>query len=170
MSDEQEEGIREILHLKQMQDDKLLRRVLQMTGPKTTIGKGRSRMNALKHGLRATDELFLVHLKRTEREVFEEFRAALHGDYKPITTQEKLLVDRIAIQNFRLFRLYDLEYLAECKSRRDPLCRESILPHLERFARYDSRVDGQLRVLHNRLRQLYGKRGDHSLSFFSAKD
>lgn len=140
------------------------------TGPKTTIGKARSRMNAVKHGLRATDELFLVHLKRHERAVFEDLRARLHDEYDPQTVHEKLLVDQIAIQHFRQFRLYDLEYLASSKSRNDPLARESILSHLDRLSRYDSRISRQLRALQNRLKSLYWKRDDTSVTFFNPKE
>jgi hypothetical protein len=141
-----------------------------MSGPKTQEGKSRSRMNACKHGLRATDDLFLVHLKRHERAVFEEFRESFHTEFEPQTMQEKLLVDQIAIQHFRLFRLYDLEHNAAEKSREDPLARESILPHLDRFSRYDWRLERQLRVLQNRLRVLYARRGDCSLSTFPIND
>ena len=138
--------------------------------PSTPQGKARSRMNSFKHGLRATDELFLVHLKRHEKKVFKDFRQALHKEYNPQTENEKLLVDRITIQHFRLFRLYNLEYLATNQSKRTPLARESIIPHLDRFSRYDSRIERQLRVLHNRLKALYISRQDFSLTSFSVKD
>jgi hypothetical protein len=140
------------------------------TNSGTKTGKSRSRMSAFKHGLRAMDELFLVHLKPREREVFEGFRASLHRDYKPKTTREKLLVDQIAVQHFRQFRLYNLEYLAATKSQGDPLCRESILPHLDRFSRYDWRLSREMRALHNRLRSLYAKRQDFSLNFYNPKE
>ncbi|MBU1983284.1 hypothetical protein KJ815_02625 [bacterium] len=127
-------------------------------------------MNALKHGLRATDELFLAHLAPREREVFENFRESFHNEYRPQTDHEKLLVDRIAIQHFRLFRLYRLEYLAENQSITTPLAPESVIQHLDRFSRYDWRMERQLRILHNRLRSLYSRRGDTSLNFFAAKE
>ncbi|HEY3295234.1 MAG TPA: hypothetical protein VGL38_07335 [bacterium] len=141
-----------------------------MSGPKSPEGKARSRSNALKHGLRATDELFLTHLKRHEREVFADFRTALHREYKPKTAHEKLLVDQIAIQHFRQYRLYDLEYLATSKSRHDPLATESIFRHLDRLSRYDTRISQQLRALHNRLKSLYWKRDNTSLSTFNPKE
>jgi hypothetical protein len=133
--------------------------------PTTPEGKAKSRMNALKHGLRATDELFLAHLRPHERSVLEALRASLHEEYNPLTPHEKLLVDRIAIQHLRLFRLYRLEYDA---TRQSP--HESIIPHLDRFSRYDSSVERGLRALHNRLRALYAQRGDLSLNSFSAKE
>jgi hypothetical protein len=127
-------------------------------------------MNAFKHGLRATDELFLIHLNRRERAVFAGLQESLHKDYKPQTTQEKLIVDRLAVEHFRLYRLYDLEYLATSRSRDKPLTKESIIPHLDRFSRYDWRLERQLRILHNRLRSLYTKRGDFSLTLYSQKE
>jgi hypothetical protein len=133
--------------------------------PTTPEGKAKSRMNALKHGLRATDELFLAHLKTRERSILKNLRASLHEEYNPRTTHEKLLVDRIAIQHLRLFRLYRLEYDATCLS-----ARAGILPYLDRFSRYDSSIERGLRSLHNRLRALYAQRGDHSLNSFSAKE
>ena len=133
--------------------------------PTTPEGKAKSRMNALKHGLRATDDLFLAHLRPRERSVLESLRASLHEEYNPRTTHEKLLVDRMAIQHLRLFRLYRLEYDATRRS-----ARQSVLPYLDRFSRYDSAVERGLRALHNRLRALYAQRGDLSLNSFSAKE
>ena len=141
-----------------------------MSGPRTKKGKARSRMNAFEHGLRATDELFLVHLDPHDRAVFEDFRARLHGEYKPCTVHEQLLVDEIAIQHFRLYRLYDLECVATARSRKNPLAGASILTHLDRLSRYDARISRQLRALQNRLKSLYLKRSDSSISFFNPKE
>ncbi|RPH93120.1 hypothetical protein EHM69_11170 [candidate division KSB1 bacterium] len=138
--------------------------------PKTKRGKNRSRMNAFKHGLRATDELFLAHLKPSERETFRAFRESLHAEYDPLTDHEKLLVDHIAIQHFRLYRLYRLEYQSTNRSTRASHIRESIIPHLDRFSRYDSRIGRQLRVLHNRLNSLYVSRKNYSLNTFLVKE
>ena len=131
--------------------------------PTTPEGKAISRANAMKHGLRATDEMFLIYLRAWERDVFDDFRATLHENYHPQTDEEKLLVDRIAIQYFRLFRLYGLEYQATNASAAKMLTRESVIPHLDRFSRYDSRMERQLRSLLNQLRALYLRRGDLSL-------
>jgi hypothetical protein len=138
---------------------------------KTPHGKAKSRGNALKHGLSATDDLFLIHLKPREREAFDGFRQVLRAEYRPVTDHEKLLVDRIAIQHFRLYRLYQLEYLAaNPSSKTASTIRESIIPHLDRFSRYDWRIERQLRVLHNRLQSLYLARGKNSLNFFTTKE
>jgi len=122
----------------------------------------RSRMNALKHGLRATDEIFIAHLKPAERATFDEFRTSLHESYAPQTYLEKLLVDQIAIQHFRQLRLYRLEDAALRKSlaavatgRRPFDDASSVVPHLERFSRYDWRIERQLTILLDKLRQAY---------------
>jgi hypothetical protein len=144
----------------------------------TPDGKAVSRMNAFKHGLRATDDLFLGFLNPAERERFEDLRETYHTQYDPQTELEKLIVDRIAIQHFRLYRLYGLENLAAhltndllifgkgSKSKQRSL-NESIIPHLDRFSRYDARIEKQLRVLHNRLNSLYFKRRNYSLNHFA---
>ena len=132
--------------------------------PNTTEGKARSRMNAMKHGLRATDELFLIHLKPRERMAFDQIRDSLHTRYNPQTDPEEELVDRLAIQHFRLYRLYDVENQAFSEND------DKLASNLDRFARYDWRIDRQLRILHNRLRSLYISRGDISLNFLSSRE
>lgn len=129
--------------------------------PNTPKGKARSRMNAFKHGLRATDELFLVHLKPREREVFQSLRASLVQEYKPKSTQEELLVDRLAIEHFRLYRLYQIEYRVKDAA---------LLPNLDRFSRYDGRIERHLRALHNRLCSLKIRSGDTTFNSFTAKE
>jgi hypothetical protein len=145
--------------------------------PNTSNGKSISRMNAFKHGLRATDDLFLGYLNPDERERFETLRETYHTQYDPQTEPEKLIVDRIAIQHFRLYRLYGLENLAAhlstdllilgkgSKSKQRSL-NESIIPHLDRFSRYDARIEKQLRVLHNRLHSLYVNRKYYGLNLY----
>jgi hypothetical protein len=132
--------------------------------PTTPEGKAKSRMNAMKHGLRATDDLFLAHLRPRERAILESLRTSLHQEYDPQTSHEKLLVDRIAIQHPRLFRLYRLEHDAFRGNAGD-----KIVPHLDRFSRYDSCVERSLRKLHNHLRTLYNQRCNHSLNLLSDK-
>ena len=143
---------------------------LKKRGPKTAWGKRRSRVNAIKHGLRASDGLFMASLSRYERKIFSEMRNTLHADYNPITSQEQFLVDRITIQYLRLFRLYRLEHTATKKSLDDPLAKDSVLPHLDRLSRYDWRIERQLRILHNRLHDHCSKRGNFGVTFYSPKD
>ncbi|MBU0691160.1 hypothetical protein KKH18_05020 [bacterium] len=124
-------------------------------------GKARSRMNALKHGLRATDELFLKSLNPKERSLFRQISKSLHQDYKPQTTHEKLLVDRIAIQHFRSFRLYKVEVQTTNNPSRPFDIRT--LAGLDLLSRYDSRIQKDIKSLHNRLHSLYIQRGSFSL-------
>lgn len=140
------------------------------TGPKTVLGKQRSRMNAIKHGLRSTDGLFIAHLSCHEREILKEVRQTLHTDYDPQTSPEKFLVDRIAIQYLRLFRLYRLEHAAAKKTFEVPFGKESIIPHLDRLSRYDWRVERQLRILHNRLRGHFCERRNFTLNHYDPQD
>ena len=133
-------------------------------------GKQKSRLNAIKHGLCATDELFMCSLNKKETEIYEQVQRSIHDEYQPQTEREKHLVDRLAIHHFRLYRLYGLENLAATKSRRAPLSRESILPHLDRFSRYNWRIERQMRMLHNQLYVLYINRGDYSLNLLIRND
>jgi hypothetical protein len=132
--------------------------------------ENKSRLNAIKHGLYATEDIFLASLKPNETAIYEEIRTALHEEYKPLTDREKHLVDRIAIHHFRLYRLYDLENRAVSQSRSTPLARYSIVHHLDRFSRYDWRIEKQLRMLHNRLCSMYINRRDFSLKFIDRND
>ena len=136
----------------------------------TPEGKARSRMNALKHGLRATDELFIKTLKPNDRNIFREISDSLHEDYNPQTTHEKLLVDRIAIQHFRSYRLYQIEERTTGNQSSDIDISKSIIPHLDRFSRYDYRIQKDIRILHNRLFSLYIRRSDFTLNLFPAKE
>jgi hypothetical protein len=138
--------------------------------PNTNDLENKSRLNAIKHGLYATDDLFLVSLKPVEIAIYEEIRTALHEEYKPLTDREKHLVDRMAIHHFRLYRIYDLENRAASQSRSTPLSRYSIVHHLDRFSRYDWRIEKQLRMLHNQLYCLYIARHDNSLKLMSRND
>ena len=106
-------------------------------------GKKKTRMNALKHGLRATDQLFLKSLNPKERKLFREIRKSLHEDYNPQTSHEKLLVDRIAIQHFRSYRLYQVEI----QTTNNPATNFDInaLPNLDLLSRYDSRIQKDIK-------------------------
>jgi hypothetical protein len=70
------------------------------TGPKTTAGKARSRMNAWKHGLAAEKVVIpgegVEQLKAIRRELWEE--------YEPLPGMESLLVERLAHYAWRMRR------------------------------------------------------------------
>ncbi len=79
------------------------------TGPKTANGKVASKLNALKHGLRARE---VVLRGRCIRESPREF-AALHqrllDDWNPVGFQEEMLVEQMATTYWRLRRVIKAE-------------------------------------------------------------
>ena len=121
------------------------------SGPRSPSGKARSRLNGVVHGLNATDEVFLASLKPRERSAYRKIRRSLITFYQPQTSYETLLVDRMAIQHLRMLRLYSLESVAMDFLPINKGSDRSIFPHLDRFSRYDVRIERQLRILHNRL-------------------
>lgn len=120
------------------------------TGPTSPDGKSAARLNSFKHGLDATDEIFMSRLQSSERSAYRKIRRTLYKFYSPNTSYETLLVDRMAIQHLRMLRLYRLESEA-MDVITFPNNRGSIIPHLDRFSRYDVRIEKQLRILHNRV-------------------
>ena len=109
-------------------------------------------------------------LSERERGSFWRVRRALLDEYQPQTAQEKMLVDRIAIQHFRLLRLYRLEHQSTSTPIIPGKLNESVVPHLDRFSRYEFQVNRQIRILYNRLATLYVSRGDYSISKFLTKE
>lgn len=75
------------------------------TGPKTERGKERSGFNALSHGLYARD----VVLPGEDREGFDELRANLVIDLKPVGRVEEGVVRRVADIWWRLGRAAAIE-------------------------------------------------------------
>jgi hypothetical protein len=63
-------------------------------GPKTPEGKARSKMNALKHGLRAREFAVLPEESRAE---WDEHVADLRAGYRPVDSTEEKLVAAIAV-------------------------------------------------------------------------
>ena len=134
------------------------------TGPKTLAGKSFSRANAVKHGDNATDDVFLASLSDDERHGFQKIRRSLRRFYEPANSYERLLVDRMAIQHLRMLRLYRLESITMRLLPINKGSDHSIFPHLDRFSRYDVRIEKQLRILHNRLLRLGLMRENNTLN------
>jgi hypothetical protein len=93
------------------------------TGPRTTAGKARSSLNALKHGLCA--KAILIGAERPEQ--FEELRSAVIAHYRPRSALAYDAADRYAATLWRLRRIPTIEaalaeavhrraYLEECKA------------------------------------------------------
>jgi len=75
------------------------------TGPRTSAGKTRSRMNAWKHGLTAEK----VVIPGEDAEQLKAIRRELWEEYEPLPGMESLLVDRIAHYEWRMRRALVLE-------------------------------------------------------------
>src|SRR5215475_12374476 len=89
--------------LKQIQANRL--NALKSTGPKTSLGKERSRCNAIRHGL--TAETVIVGLEDTHD--YEAFEATVIADYDAQSAVERELVLRLASVLWRLRRATGIE-------------------------------------------------------------
>lgn len=125
----------------------------------TPEGKAQSRLNAVKHGICATDEIFVQSLDGKDKQTFKKLRDSCYEQYTPASDHEKQLVDSIAIHIFRQMRVYKLENIAAAEN--------TVLQHLDRLSRYDARVTKQIRALHNQLCFLHLRRGDSSLKLMT---
>jgi hypothetical protein len=75
------------------------------TGPRSTAGKAKSRMNALKHGLRAEQ----VVIPGEDPRAFEAECAAWTADWQPKSHTRAILVERAAATSWRLRRCVRIE-------------------------------------------------------------
>ncbi|MDT3687794.1 MAG: hypothetical protein RO009_22425 [Pseudorhodoplanes sp.] len=75
------------------------------TGPRTEVGKIKSRRNAIRHGL--TAETVIGVLERTED--YRAFERAIFKEYRPRSTLEHELVIRLASLLWRLRRATAIE-------------------------------------------------------------
>ena len=89
--------------LKQIEANRL--NALKSTGPRTPEGKGRSRLNALRHGL--TSDVVVIGLESAGE--YQEFESSISAEYQPITAIEQVLVNRLASLLWRLRRSAKIE-------------------------------------------------------------
>jgi hypothetical protein len=89
------------------------------TGPKTPEGKSASRLNAFKHGMNATGFVLPAGQSKENLEQFQDLLAALRRDLQPQGTLQELLVEHIAIQQWRLRRIYRAELADVFEGRRE---------------------------------------------------
>jgi hypothetical protein len=75
------------------------------TGPRSTPGKQRSRLNAVKHNLSGQ---FLI-LQESELEAYNRMATAMLTDIKPKSEPERQIAQKIIDTNFRLNRLTAIE-------------------------------------------------------------
>ncbi|HLX37167.1 MAG TPA: hypothetical protein VKR29_05175 [Candidatus Binataceae bacterium] len=85
------------------------RNAQQSTGPRTEQGKANSRLNALKHGILASNASIAVIEGREHREEFGAMVDGLAADFQPVGTFEQLLVEDIAGCFWRKRRLLRFE-------------------------------------------------------------
>ena len=76
----------------------------------------------------------------------------------------------MAIQHYRILRLYRIETVFMETFPVNLGGEKSILPYLDRLSRYDSRIERQLRVLHNRYISLYKQRESRLPKCFTFKE
>jgi len=81
------------------------RNALMSPGPRTLAGKGRSRLNAVKHGLTAQQAL----LPGESEEEFKQFRGAVFGTMSPQGALENQLLERAISLMWRMRRFQAFE-------------------------------------------------------------
>ena len=85
------------------------RNASKSTGPRTPQGKSWSRLNALKHGILASQAVIATIEGRAGRKLFEATVEGLAQDFQPAGTYEQLLVQEIAACFWRKRRLLMFE-------------------------------------------------------------
>jgi hypothetical protein len=100
------------------------RNARKSTGPKTAQGKSRSRLNALKHGILASQAVLTAIEGREERLAFEQLVEGLAHDFAPVGTFEQVLVQQIAACLWRQRRLLMFENRTAFESRENRTYRE----------------------------------------------
>jgi hypothetical protein len=93
------------------------RNAQKSTGPRTAKGKVNSSLNALKHGILASQSVITTMEGREHRGEFEALVDGLSADFQPVGTFEQLLVQDIAACFWRKRRLLRFESRAAFESR-----------------------------------------------------
>jgi hypothetical protein len=106
-------------------------------GPKTTEGKNRSRLNALKHGLRA-EALFLEIGSEEENAAFCSLRDRLEEQFPASTVEEQLLLESVVLALWQKKR--GLQF--EARELRQELVFHG--PVMDRILRYGTAADNRL--------------------------
>jgi hypothetical protein len=119
------------------------RNALRSTGPTTTEGKAAVRLNALRYGLRARSLL----LPGEDPEEFERLFAGLEADWRPQNQTERLLVEQMAVAQWKLARLET----GESSLLEQTMTAEKQLALLDRFSVQRARLE---RSFSNGMREL----------------
>jgi hypothetical protein len=149
------------------------------TGPRTEEGKGRSRRNALKHGILSRALLVLEGKGAEDPAEFNDLLEDLRSDHAPVGAAEEMLVEKIAVCWWRQKRalrceaglirrgftseLTDLE--AALHPERTAITDHLSLPlgaDLDRILRYETTIQRQLVYVLNQLERLQrARKGEH---------
>ena len=127
----------------QVQSEANRRNALKSTGPKSKKGKGRARLNALKHGLRAKD----IVLPSEDGREFVGLRRALITELEPEGSLEEQFAERIVVCLWRLRRVYPIEagILRNAALQHDAVYGDAI----GKLSRYETAIERSLfRALH----------------------
>jgi hypothetical protein len=122
------------------------------TGPKTSEGKERSKLNATTHGLTARYFPAVVEAGTAESEHFETVRRELHGFYQPTDAIEELMVEKVAMEYVRYHRLLERERVL-CAANRP-----YFLEIVNKLARYQTAINRQLFEAMRELERLQAQR------------
>jgi len=93
------------------------RNASKSTGPRTAQGKAWSRLNALKHGVLASQAVLTTVEGRDKRKAFEQLVDGFAHDFAPVGAFEQVLVQQIAACVWRQRRLLMFENRASFRSR-----------------------------------------------------
>jgi hypothetical protein len=81
------------------------RNALKSTGPKSHEGKAQSRMNALRHGLTASQAV----LPHEDEDDYEKLREGMLESYAPADAAELAIIEELVNAYWRLMRLHRVE-------------------------------------------------------------
>jgi hypothetical protein len=131
-------------------------------GPKTTAGKARVRLNAVRHGLGMTTPV-IPGIERVED--WEAHRAAMLASLGPVGHLEDVLAERAALAEWRLKRIaaYEVRVVAQGSDGADEADPDRLLPYpaeTDRIVRYEAHVSRQFyQALHELEAQQARRRG-----------
>ena len=122
------------------------------TGPKTSEGKQKSKLNAMKHGLTARYFPALIPPGSAEAEQFETVRVDLHDHYEPVGPIEELMLEKLTTEYLRFRRLVEREQVL-CAANRP-----YFLDIVNKLARYQTAINRQLFEAIRELERLQAQR------------
>ena len=107
------------------------------TGPRTTVGKDKSKLNATTHGFTAR-YLPPPNAETPEGEKFEAVFTELHAHYQPNGALERLLVGKLVMEYMRYLRIVEREQALTAKHP------TYFHERVNKLARYQTAVNNQV--------------------------